>query len=501
MFEKLFGIKQKKSSLKNEIIGGIFTFITMCYILPVNAQMLSEGLHMDRTGVFVITALASFAISLFMGFFANVPMALSAGMGINAFLAYTVSNVIGGTWQQSMLILTISGILFFILSLTPLRKMIIESIPKDLKAIISAALGGFIMFVGLKNSGIITASSSTLVALGTLGDPAILVALIAVLVTIGFMFSKVKILNTLAIPFGILLAAVAGIITSEVMISVGALSNNNLDAAWKYTLEGPLKDVVTNLPIAPWRDMDVLKMFNPIETFSTIPHVFMYGLFDGYTIGQLGNDFVQMVQNPASYISIFSLIFVSLFVSTATLITVGSNIGLIDKEGKMVNYKRAVIADASGALVAAPLGTSSITCFVESNVGVSLGSRTGLSAIVTGLMFLLSVFIFPVFSIFIAGSVTVPALVCVGLLILKGGFEDLNFKDPLMVFTALIMTIFCILTYSISDGIGIGLIAYVIMMLFSKRGKEVGVPIYVITGLFVVAFIASTIIRFLPAGV
>ena len=504
MFEKIFGIKSKQASIKNEIIGGLITFIAMCYILPVNSAILSD-MGMDKTGVFVMTAIVSFIVTMIMGMVANYPIVLSAGMGLNAFLAYTLSDAMGFTsWQQKMILLTVAGVIFFALSLTPLRKIIIEAIPKDLKCIISASLGGFIMFVGLRNSGII-GDGSTLVELGNLGDPAIIIGLIAVIITIGFMFSKVKVLSTMAIPFGIVIAAVVGLITSEILIATGHLINyvdpvTQAPLYWGYSFsEGNiLHEVATKLPIAPWRDPAVLAMFNPVNTFGQIKEVFAYGLLSGNYSGEaFGNDIVKVLANPATYVAIFSLMFVNLFDTTATLIAVGEKTGVIDENGKMQNYRRAVLADATGALICAPLGTSTVTSFAESNVGIELGAKTGLSAVVAALMFFLSIFIYPIFSIFTAGSVTVPALVCVGLLIMIGGFKGLNFKDPVVAFTAIIMVVFSVLCYSISNGIGIGLISYCVMMLFSKRGKEVSIPIYVIAGLFVVSFVASTVIKFI----
>ena len=506
MFEKLFHIKGKQASIKTEIIGGLITFVAMCYILPVNASILGDGMGMDKTGVFVMTAILSFLVTAIMGLVANYPVVLSAGMGLNAFLAYTLSDSMGFTsWQQKMILLTVSGIIFFALSLTPLRKIIIEAIPKDLKCIISAALGGFILFVGLRNSGIIT-GGSTLVELNTFADPAVIIGLVAVIITVGFMFSKNKVLSTMAIPFGIVVAAVLGLIVSEIFISTGLIKN--IDGQWLYqygtepNLEAGIPAFIfgnkTNLPIAPWRDASVLAMFNPINSFSKIGDVFAYGLFtDSYSGSQFGKDLGKVFTNPATYVAIFSLIFVNLFDTTATLIAIGEKTGIIDENGKMQNYRRAVLADATGALICAPLGTSTVTSFAESNVGVSMGAKTGLMAVVAALMFLLSTLIYPIFSIFTAGSVTVPALVCVGLIIMINGFKGMNFKDPVVAFTAIIMVVFAVLCYSIANGIGIGLIAYVVMMLFSRRGKEIGVPIYVIAGLFILSFAATTIINFI----
>lgn len=486
--EKLFHVSEKGSSIKNEVIGGLITFIAMCYILPVNASILS-AMGMNTMGVFAMTALVGALVTFIMGFVANYPVVLSAGMGLNAYLAYTIAGSAGFTWQQCMILLTISGILFFVFSLTPVRKIIIESIPKDLQLIISSALGAFICFVGLKNSGVIVQDGGTLVTLGSLLNPSTLIAIVSIILCFGMMFSKNKILSTLAIPICILFAAIAGVIVSSIMIS-----NGNLDyvaGSWIYKSE-TLQNMAVKLPIAPWLEKDMQ------WGMSGVKDVLFFGLLDSNYSGQdFQSDIVKVFSNPTSYVAIFSLMFVNLFDTTATLLAVGRNTGIINEEGKMQNYQKAVLADAVGAAVCGPLGTSTVTSFAESNIGVEMGAKTGLAAVVAGLMFLLSGFIYPVFSIFTAGSVTAPALVCVGAMIFVGNFKDINFSDRVVAFTGLIMVIFSLLTYSIASGIGIGLIAYVVMMLFSKRRKEVCLPIYIITLFFILSFALSAILPLL----
>ncbi len=486
--EKLFHVSKKGSSIKNEVIGGLITFIAMCYILPVNASILS-AMGMNTMGVFAMTALVGALVTFIMGFVANYPVVLSAGMGLNAYLAYTIAGSAGFTWQQCMILLTISGILFFVFSLTPVRKIIIESIPKDLQLIISSALGAFICFVGLKNSGVIVQDGGTLVTLGSLLNPSTLIAIVSIILCFGMMFSKNKILSTLAIPICILFAAIAGVIVSSIMIS-----NGNLDyvaGSWIYKSE-TLQNMAVKLPIAPWLEKDMQ------WGMSGVKDVLFFGLLDSNYSGQdFQSDIVKVFSNPTSYVAIFSLMFVNLFDTTATLLAVGRNTGIINEEGKMQNYQKAVLADAVGAAVCGPLGTSTVTSFAESNIGVEMGAKTGLAAVVAGLMFLLSGFIYPVFSIFTAGSVTAPALVCVGAMIFVGNFKDINFSDRVVAFTGFIMVIFSLLTYSIASGIGIGLIAYVVMMLFSKRRKEVCLPIYIITLFFILSFALSAILPLL----
>lgn len=486
--EKLFHVSEKGSSIKNEVIGGLITFIAMCYILPVNASILS-AMGMNTMGVFAMTALVGALVTFIMGFVANYPVVLSAGMGLNAYLAYTIAGSAGFTWQQCMILLTISGILFFVFSLTPVRKIIIESIPKDLQLIISSALGAFICFVGLKNSGVIVQDGGTLVTLGSLLNPSTLIAIVSIILCFGMMFSKNKILSTLAIPICILFAAIAGVIVSSIMIS-----NGNLDyvaGSWIYKSE-TLQNMAVKLPIAPWLEKDMQ------WGMSGVKDVLFFGLLDSNYSGQdFQSDIVKVFSNSTSYVAIFSLMFVNLFDTTATLLAVGRNTGIINEEGKMQNYQKAVLADAVGAAVCGPLGTSTVTSFAESNIGVEMGAKTGLAAVVAGLMFLLSGFIYPVFSIFTAGSVTAPALVCVGAMIFVGNFKDINFSDRVVAFTGFIMVIFSLLTYSIASGIGIGLIAYVVMMLFSKRRKEICLPIYIITLFFILSFALSAILPLL----
>ncbi len=484
--EKVFHIKENQSSLKNEIVGGICTFIAMCYILPINSSILSDA-GMSSSGVFIMTALLSFLVTLIMGLVANYPVVLSAGMGLNAFLAYTIILEQGMSWQDGMILLTVSGILFFIISLTPIRRKLIDSIPMNIKLIISASLGAFICFVGLKNSLVIASSESTYVTLNTFLDPAVLLSVVGIIICFGLMFVKNKTIKTLAIPITIAGVAVIGLIISTIMIETGTIGLNET-GQWVYNIPGILENE-TKLPIWPGYDSSV-----KFADFSGVQEVFLYGIFsdENYDFAQ---GLVNVFTNPVSYVGIFSLIIVNMFDTTATLLAVGRDIKLIDENGKMKNFQRAVIADAAGALICGPLGTSTVTSFAESSVGVNLGARTGFAAIVAGFMFFLSIFIYPVFYIFTAGSVTSAALVCVGSLIFYNNMKEIEWKDMLIGMTAFVMIIFSVLTYSISNGIGIGLITYCVMMLFSRRGKEVGIPIYITALLFILSFAASALMQ------
>ena len=484
--EKIFHIKERKASLKNEILGGLVTFIAMCYILPLNSSILSS-MGMNQAGVFAITAIVSFIVTMIMGVVANYPISLSAGMGLNAYLAYTLASTFpGDRWQPRMILLTVAGLLFFVFSLTPVRKIIIESIPKNVKYVISAALGAFICFVGLKGSGIIAADSETLVKFGSFADPAMIIAFLSVVLCLGLTFSKNKWLSQLAIPIAILFAAIAGVVTSTIMISNGSIvpvTNAQGVIEYHYAFGEGLK---TNLPIAPWISKATFGM-------GGVEKVFAFGAFSGYSASEFGEDLVLVFTQPATYVAIFSLMFVNLFDTTATLIAVGEKTGIIDENGKMQNYNKAVLADATGALICGPMGTSTVTSFAESNIAVSMGAKTGLSACVTATLFLLSAFIYPVFSIFTAGSVTASALVAVGAIIVVNAVIGIDKSDMIACFTCFVGVMFSILTYSISNGIGVSLICYVVMMLFAKRHKEINLPIYVITGLFIVSYVLTTL--------
>lgn len=491
--DKFFHYKEKGSSLKTEIIGGLVTFIAMCYILPLNASILSS-MGMSRVGVFTMTALVSFLVTMIMALDAKYPIVLSTGMGLNAFVAYTLSNALFTSWQQKLILLTISGLIFFVFSLTPVRKLIIESIPKDLKCVISAALGSFILFVGLKNSGIVAPHPSTLVSLGNLLNPAVLVGLLAICLGVGLTFSKRKMISTLAIPISVLFAAVVGLVVSIILKENGLLIST--EAGWVYNFgeNNPITGAQAFLPIPPWYDSSLKFGLEVGE----MKKVFMFGLLtEDYTGANFRDDILHVVTTPASYVAIFSLIFVGLFDTTATLISIGDKTGLIDENGEMKNYRKAVLADATGALICAPLGTSTVTSFAESNVGVSLGARTGLSAAVSAILFFLSVFIYPIFSIFTAGSVTVSALVLVGITIVIGAFKGINYKDPVNIFTAIFGVAFAVLTYSISNGIGVALIIYCLILIFSRRAKEIPPVIGVIASLFLVSFALNAVMQLL----
>jgi len=468
---KKFHLKEKGTDIRTEIIAGLVVFIAMLYILPVNSSILAD-MGMDKAGVFVSTALLTAGVTIFMGLFANYPIALSSGMGLNAYIAYTVCLTLGFTWQESMLLLFVAGILFFSMSLTPLRQKLIEAIPEGLKNAISAGLGGFILFVGLSGSGIITAGAGTLVTLGTFNNLATLLAFVGIMLVLGLNFLGNKKIARLAIPIGLLITAIIGVIASSIMIQTG-----NVDYAMN-----------SGLPIAPW--------YSSGTGFgiSGLDKVVFFGFLDSSATNEgFGTMLVNIFTNPQAYMAIFALILVNLFDTTATLVTVGKDCGLIDEKGMLINGRKAMMVDATGALICAPLGTSTVTSFAESSIGASMGAKTGLTSVTTGLMFLIAAFCFPIFSVFSYSCVTAPALVMVGILIFSGAIRRMSKDSAISLYASVLTILSMVLTYSLANGLGIGIISYVVMSLFAKKKENLNPYIISMAALFVINFALTAI--------
>lgn len=483
---KIFHLDTSKTTVKTEIVGGLITFIAMCYILPINTSILGS-MGMNAAGIFATTALLAFFVTLLVGLVTNYPLVYAIGMGLNTYIAYTLSSSFP-SWQQRMILMTVCGIVFLVLSLTPVRRIILEAVPKDLKCIISAALGAFIMFVGLKGAGIITSDPANFVGLGNFADPAVLIAVFAIFLTLGLMFVNNKTIKMMAIPLGILFAAIAGLVASIIMKETGALALEG--GSWIYKF-GKLDGVASSLPTAPWYN----KLSWGLDVKALGEVTFLGAPAGNYSGAQFGKDLAKVFTSPISYVAIFSMLFLNLFNTAATLFAIGEKAGVLDEKGQIKNYRKAVFGDVVGSMISGPLGNSAAVCFVESDVGTSLGAKTGLSACIAALLFLLSAFIYPVFFVFTAGSVTASALVCVGISIIFGAMNGMDLKKPEIAFTGIITVVLSILCYSIAHGIGFGLIAYCIIMMVMGKRKEVRLPIYIIAALFVVSFIATTIVN------
>ena len=452
MLEKLFKLKEHKTDIKTEIAAGLTTFMTMAYILAVNPNVLSDA-GMDRTAVLLATCLASFIGTACMAFLANLPFALSAGMGLNAFMAYTVCGTMGYPWQAALLAVFIEGIIFIILSLTNVREAIFNSIPLTLKRAVSVGIGLFIAFIGLQNSGLAVDNSGTLVSLINFRQDLSTKGICALLALIGLMITAILYIKKVkgSILIGIFGTWILGMICQGVGIYVPD------PEAGAYTL----------FPTFTMTDFSKL----------------------GETFGQCFNVEFDKLGIFNFIVIIFSFLFVDLFDTLGTLIGVATKADMLDKDGKLPGIKPALMADAVATSAGAVLGTSTTTTFVESSAGVAAGGRTGLTALTTAILFLLSMLFAPIF-VAIPSFATAPALILVGFLmfstITEIKFADSNFTEAIPAYLCIIaMPLF----YSISEGISIGVISYVIINLICGKKKNINPIMYVLAVLFVLKYV------------
>ena len=450
MFEKYFKLSANGTTVKREVMAGITTFMTMAYILAVNPSILGDA-GMDTTAVLLATAIASFIGTACMAFMANLPFALSAGMGLNAFLAYTVVLGYGYSWQVALLAVFFEGIVFIVLSLTNIREAIFNAIPLNLKRGVSVGIGLFIAFIGLQNSGLCV-DSSTLVTITSFTENFSTSGICALLALVGLFITAVLYIKNVngAILLGIIATWVLGMVCQ------------------------------------------VLGIYVPDNTayFSLFP---TWGLTD---FTKLGETFGQCFKVDFSSVSIAnflvimcSFLFVDLFDTLGTLIGVATKADMIDKEGRLPGIKPALLADAIGTTAGAVLGTSTITTFVESASGVAAGGRTGLTALVSALLFLVSTLFASVFTA-IPSFATAPALIMVGFLMMSTVTEISFAPDEWAESIPAYLTIIAMpLFYSISDGISLGVISYVLLNLATGKGKTVAPLMYALALLFVLKYI------------
>lgn len=451
MFEKVFKLKQHKTNTKTEIVAGITTFMTMAYILAVNPSVLSAA-GMDPTAVMLATCLASFIGTLCMAFMANLPFALSAGMGLNAYLAYTVVLGNGYSWQVALLAVFIEGIIFIILSVTKVREAIFNCIPLSLKRAVSVGIGLFIAFIGLQNAGL-AVDSATLVSLVSFRENFSSSGICALLAVIGLMAMAVMYIKR--VP-GSILVGIFGTWILGILFELIGLYVPNPDLGY-YTL----------IPTFEMTDFSKL----------------------GLTFGQCFNVDFSNVGIVNFIIVVFSFLFVDLFDTLGTLIGVAQKADMLDKDGKLPAIRPALLADAIATSAGAVLGTSTTTTFVESAAGVGAGGRTGLTALTTGVLFLVSMLLAPVFTA-IPSFATAPALILVGFLmfssITKIKFEDNNYAETIPAYLCIIaMPLF----YSISEGISLGVISYVVINLLCGKAKKINPIMYVLAVLFILKYI------------
>lgn len=440
--EKLFKLKEHGTNVRTELIGGLTTFFAMAYIIFVNPNYLSAT-GMNFHAVMMATCLSSALGCFLTAFLANVPFAQAPGMGLNAFFTYTLCFQMGYTWQQGLAIVFISGILFLIVTISPLRSKVIDSIPSCLKNAISAGIGLFIAFVGLLNADIVKLSGDVIAdgvvvatdysLLGSITSGAPLLALIGLLITGILIAYKVR----GAIVIGIIVTTIIGI------------------------------------PFG-------LTSYTPMDfSFGVIGETFMQMDFHGlFSLGLL-----------PLLTAIISLALVDMFDTVGTLIGTAGNVGMLDEKGNFPGGDRALIADAIATITGACLGTSTVTTYMESSTGIQEGARTGLAPVFTGILFILATFLTPVAGI-IPSAATAPALIIVGVYMLQSAtkIDWSDFEVALPSFLTIAMMPFA---YSISDGIGFGFISYTLIKLFRGKGKEVPVLIYILSILFIAKYILS----------
>mgnify|MGYP002579114977 CR=1 FL=1 len=441
-----FKVKEHGSTVRTEIMAGVTTFMAMAYILMVNAGMFSSLGTVSYGAIYIATAISAVIGTVLIGLLSNLPLAQASGMGLNAFFVYTVCFTFGLSYANALVLVLVDGIVFVLLTVTGLRKMIFDAIPAAVKTAISAGIGLFIAFIGLQNAGIAAADASTKVALGDIAQPQVALALIGVIIIGLMLYFNVK----GAILWGILITWGLGIIAQF--------------TGW-YAVN-PEAGVYSLLPSGSF-----------LPNFAAL----------GDTAFKF--DFSFMLNNTVEFaVIVFAFLFVDLFDTVGTLIGVAAKGNMLDKDGKLPRVGRALMADAIGTVAGACLGTSTVTSYVESSAGVAEGGRTGLTSLTTAAMFILSLFLWPVFGA-IPSFATAPALIIVGLFmmssVLKVKFEG-DMADVLGAFVAIIMMPF---TYSIANGIMFGILTWMFLKIFRGKVKDIHPVMWVVFALFVLRIV------------
>lgn len=443
--EKLFKLKQNGTNVKTEIIAGITTFLAMAYILAVNPTYLGAVPGVSANAIFTATAISAAIATLCMAFFANYPVALASGMGLNAFFAYTVCLGMGCSYEVALTAVLVEGIIFIALSFCNFREALVNQIPKNLKFGITAGIGLFIAIIALIGAGIVVKSDATTVAIGSFNNPTFILAIAGLLI--------IGVLHHFKVPGSILL----GILATWILGIIAELSG--------WYVPNPEAGVYSVIPSFKGWSIEAPNMF-------------------AFDFKYLANK-----ANISSFIVIvFTFLFTDIFDTVGTLIGVASKGNLLDKDGRLPNAKGALLADAVGTAVGACLGTSTVTSYVESSAGVSAGGRTGLTSVVTAVMFLLAIVFAPIFTA-IPSFATAPAMIFVGLLMF-GAVKEIDFEsDAADTIGAFVSITFMPLTYSIANGIMFGMLSWVILKIFTGKIKDVKPVMWVSTALFIVYFV------------
>lgn len=424
MLQKIFGFNKQTMNLRTEIIAGITTFLTMSYILAVNPAMLSTT-GMDKGAIFTATALAAAIATLLLAWMAKLPFAQAPGMGLNAFFAFTLVQGMGYSWETALAAMFVEGLIFILITLLNVREIILNSIPVNLRHAISAGIGMFIAFIGLKNAGIIESNPSTFVALGHF-TPISLLAIFGILLSAVLLIKKVK----GALFYSILLCTIVGI---------------------------PLG--VTDIP----------ENFIPVSMPHSIAPTFCKFDFEGFFTLDMA-------------IIIFTLLFMNIFDTLGTLVGLATKTGIMDKNGHIPHVKEAMMSDAIGTTISSMLGSSTVTTYVESASGIAEGGRSGVTSLITGLLFILALFFAPAF-LLIPGAATTGAFVLVGVFMMDS-IGKINLSDISEALPAFVTIIMMVLTYSIANGIILGLLCYVLLKLFCGKYKQITLTMYILAILF-----------------
>ena len=424
MLQKIFGFNKQTMNLRTEIIAGITTFLTMSYILAVNPAMLSTT-GMDKGAIFTATALAAAIATLLLAWMAKLPFAQAPGMGLNAFFAFTLVQGMGYSWETALAAMFVEGLIFILITLLNVREIILNSIPVNLRHAISAGIGMFIAFIGLKNAGIIESNPSTFVALGHF-TPISLLAIFGILLSAVLLIKKVK----GALFYSILLCTIVGI---------------------------PLG--VTDIP----------ENFIPVSMPHSIAPTFCKFDFEGFFTLDMA-------------IIIFTLLFMNIFDTLGTLVGLATKTGIMDKNGHIPHVKEAMMSDAIGTTISSMLGSSTVTTYVESASGIAEGGRSGVTSLITGLLFILALFFAPAF-LLIPGAATTGAFVLVGVFMMDS-IGKINLSDISEALPAFVTIIMMVLTYSIANGIILGLLCYVLLKLFCGKHKQITLTMYILCLLY-----------------
>lgn len=427
-WQSILGFNPEKHSVRTEFIAGVTTFLTMSYILAVNPDILAAA-GMDKGAVFTATALSSAVATLLIAFLAKLPFAQAPSMGINAFFAFTLVQGMGYSWQTALAAVFVEGIVFILLTAFNIREKIVDCIPYNLRYAISAGIGMFIAFIGLKNAGIIVSHPATLVALGPF-TPIFLLAILGIILSAALVVRKVR----GALFYSIAICTIVGI---------------------------PLG--VTAIP----------EGFAPISSPQSLSPTF------------LQMDFAPLLSFDMA-MTIFALVFMDIFNTIGTLIGAAAKTEMMDEKGNVKNIKQAMMADAIGTSLGAILGTSTVTTYVESGSGIAEGGRTGLTALVTGSFFLFALFLSPLF-LLVPGAATTGALVMVGVFML-GSISMIDLSDLSETFPVFITLLTMVLTYSIAEGMALGMLAFVFVKLLSGQYHSISLPLYILAVLFILRY-------------